>query len=149
MHYIHDGCANTYTLTKDGVKHKMKQSKDTNKKICSASKVCVVDGRKFLEGMRHEHEFFSIIPKDGKEEVEEVPIEVVDLLEEFSDIVLDNVPDGLPCAEDQSTDEFDQRRSLFFTRCRCEDKCCNVIIDGRSIDNLVSKMMVTKLKPKR
>ena len=40
--------------------------------------------------------FFSIIPKDGKEEVEEVPIEVVDMLGEFSDIVLDNVLDRLP-----------------------------------------------------
>ena len=39
---------------------------------------------------------FAIIPKDGKEEVEEVPIEIVDLLEEFLDIVLDNVPNGLP-----------------------------------------------------
>ena len=24
MHVVHDGCANTYTLTKDGVKHKLK-----------------------------------------------------------------------------------------------------------------------------
>ena len=39
---------------------------------------------------------FSIIPKDSKEEVEEVPIEVVDMLGDFSYIVSDNVPDGLP-----------------------------------------------------
>ena len=26
--------------------------------------------------------------------------------------------------------ELDQRRSLFYTRCKCEDKCCDVIIDG-------------------
>ena len=46
--------------------------------------------------MKHEHMCFSIIPKDSKEEVEEVPGEVVDMLGEFSDIVSDNVPDGLP-----------------------------------------------------
>ena len=28
--------------------------------------------------------------------------------------------------------EPDQRRSLFHTCCRCEDKCCDVIIDGGS-----------------
>ena len=39
---------------------------------------------------------FAIIPKDGKEEVEEAPVEVVDLLEEFPNIVSDNVPNGLP-----------------------------------------------------
>ena len=45
--------------------------------------------------------------------------------------------------------EPEQRRSLFHTRYRCEDKCCDVIIDGGSINNLVSEMMVTKLKMKR
>ena len=50
----------------------------------------------FLDTMRHEDVCFSIVPKDGKIEVEEVPIEVVDLLEEFLDNVSDNVPNGLP-----------------------------------------------------
>ena len=45
--------------------------------------------------------------------------------------------------------ETDQRRSLFHKRCRCEDKCFDVIIDGGSTDNLVSEMMVTNLKLKR
>ena len=45
--------------------------------------------------------------------------------------------------------EPDQRRSLFRTRCKCEDKCCDVIIDGGSTDNLVSEKMVTKLNLKR
>ena len=39
---------------------------------------------------------FSMIQKDSKEEVEEVPIEVEDMLGEFFDIVSNNVPDGLP-----------------------------------------------------
>ena len=45
--------------------------------------------------------------------------------------------------------EPNQRRIFLHTRCRCEDKCCDVIIDGGSTDNLVSEMMVTKLKLKR
>ena len=46
--------------------------------------------------MKHEHMCFFIILKDSKEEVEEVPTEVVDILREFSNIISDNVPDGLP-----------------------------------------------------
>ena len=64
--------------------------------VCSATKVCVVDGKKFLDSMRCEDVCFAIVPKDGKTEVEEVPLEVADLLEEFPNIVSDNVPNGLP-----------------------------------------------------
>ena len=95
-HVVCDGCANTYTLTKDRVKHKLKPLKEIDEKVCSATRVCVVYGKKFLDTMRHEYVCFSIVPKDGKEEVEEVPAEVANLLEEFLDIVLDNVLDGLP-----------------------------------------------------
>ena len=31
-----------------------------------------------------------------------------------------------------------ERRSLFHTRCKCEGKFCDVIIDGGSTDNFVS-----------
>ena len=86
---------NTYTLIKDGVKHKLKSLQETNEAVCSATKVCV-DGKKFLDTMRREDVCFAIVPKDGKIEIEEVPTEVADLLEEFPDIVLDNVPDELP-----------------------------------------------------
>ena len=45
--------------------------------------------------------------------------------------------------------ELDQRRSLFHTRCKCEDKCCDVIIKGGSTNNLVLEKMVTKFIMKR
>ena len=64
--------------------------------VCSATRVCFVDGKKFLDTMRHKDVCFSIVPRDGKEEVEEVPTKVANLLEEFLEIVLDNVSDGLP-----------------------------------------------------
>ena len=64
--------------------------------VCSVAKVCVVDGKNFLDTMRHEDVRFAIVPKNGKIEVEEVPAEIVDLLKEFLDIVSDNVPNGLP-----------------------------------------------------
>ena len=44
--------------------------------------------------------------------------------------------------------EPDQRRSLFHTRCKCQDKCFDVIIDGGSTNNQVLEKMVMKLKMK-
>ena len=77
------------------MKHKLKSLKDKEEKVYSAKIICFVDGKEFLKGMKHEHMYFSIIPKDSKEEVEEVLAEVVDMLGNFYDIVSDNVPDGL------------------------------------------------------
>eukprot|EP00253_Pinus_taeda_P030161 PITA_30161 len=42
-----------------------------------------------------------------------------------------------------------QRKSLFQTVCKSHGKCCNVIIDSGSTDNLVSTEMVEKLGLKR
>ncbi|WP_238336889.1 hypothetical protein, partial [Mannheimia haemolytica] len=38
-----------------------------------------------------------------------------------------------------------QRKKLFKTTCKSKGKCCKVIIDSGSIDNLVSTEMVDKL----
>ena len=67
-HVVHDGHANTYTLTKDGVKHKMKPLQEMNEMVFSVARVCVVDRRKFLYIIRCEHMCFYIIPKERKEE---------------------------------------------------------------------------------
>ena len=93
---VHDGRANTYTLKKDGVKHKLKPLQETNEVVCSAARVCVIDEKKLLDTLRHADVCFSIVPKDRKTEEEEVPAEVAKLLKEFPDIVSDNVLDGLP-----------------------------------------------------
>ena len=78
------------------MKHKLKSLKDKEEKVCSAAKICFFDGKEFLKGMKNEHMCFAIIPKDSKEEVEEVPAKVTHMLREFSDIASDNVPYGLP-----------------------------------------------------
>ena len=77
-HVVHDGQANTYTLTKHGEKHNLKLLKEKEEKVCSVTRICFFDGNEFLQGMKHEHMCFFVIPKDGKEEVEEVPTNVVD-----------------------------------------------------------------------
>ena len=64
--------------------------------VCSATRVCIVDGKKFLDTMRHEDVCFEIVSKDGKAKVEEVPAKAAYFLKEFPNIVLDNVLDRLP-----------------------------------------------------
>lgn len=46
---------------------------------------------------------------------------------------------------EKETGELAQRKSLFRTTCKCKGKCCKVIIDSGSINNLVSTEMVDKL----
>jgi hypothetical protein len=93
---MHDGHANTYSLTKDGFHHKLKPLKEEEEKVCSNAIICLFDGRKFLEGIRHDHMYFSLIPRVDKEDTIEVPVEVSNWLLEFQDIIYDNVPKGLP-----------------------------------------------------
>ena len=46
-------------------------------------------------------------------------------------------------------DKLGQRRSLFKTVCKVEGKCCKLIVDSGSIDNLVSTEMVDKLNMRK
>ena len=52
-HAVHDGHASTYSLTKDGVHHKLKPMIKEGEKVSSSARICLVDGRKFLDGMKH------------------------------------------------------------------------------------------------
>ena len=42
-----------------------------------------------------------------------------------------------------------QRKSLSRTNCKSQGKCCKMVIDSGSIDNLVSTVMADKLGLKR
>ena len=53
-HAIYDGHANVYSLKKDGVHHELKPLIKEGEKICNSARVCLVDGRKFLDGMKHQ-----------------------------------------------------------------------------------------------
>ena len=65
------------------MKHKLKSLKEKEEKVCRISRICFVDGKEFLNGMKHEHMCFAIIPMDSKEDVEEVFVEIVDMLDNF------------------------------------------------------------------
>ena len=47
---------------------------------------------------------------------------------------------------EKEANEPAQRKSLFRTVCKSKEKCCKVVIDSGSTDNLVSTEMVEKLR---
>ena len=85
-HVVHDGHANTNSLTKDGVWHKLKPLLKEGEKICISARVCLVDGKKILDGMKHQHMSYALIPRKYKEGSSEIPLKVSGLLSEYGDI---------------------------------------------------------------
>ena len=94
-HAIHDGHGNTYSLTKDRFHYKLKPLIKEGEKVCNISRVCLVDGRKFMDGMKHQHMCYALIPRKDKEGNSQVPLEVLGLLSEYGDFISNNVPEGL------------------------------------------------------
>eukprot|EP00253_Pinus_taeda_P018008 PITA_18008 len=79
------------------------------------------------------------------EDVEETPQEAENTPETGEALVLNKVL--LKPAKEVA--EPDQRKALFRTVCKSQGKCCKLIIDSGSIDNLVAVEMVEKLGLKK
>ena len=65
-------------------------------KVCSSARICHVDRRIFLDGMKHQPMCYSLIPRRDKEGSSEIPPEFLGLLSEYGDVISDNVPKDLP-----------------------------------------------------
>jgi hypothetical protein len=48
----------------------------------------------------------------------------------------------------KEAEEPEQRKRVFKTKCKIQDKCCHLVIDGESTKNLVSTEVMKKLKLK-
>eukprot|EP00253_Pinus_taeda_P018136 PITA_18136 len=79
------------------------------------------------------------------EDVEETPHEAENTPEIGEALVLNKVL--LKPAKEVA--ELDQRKALFRTVCKSQGKCCKVIVDSGSTDNLVAVEMVEKLGLKK
>ena len=79
-HVVYDGHANTYSLTKNGVFHKLKPMIREGEKVCISARICLVDGRNFLDGMKNQCMCYALIPRKDKEGSSEISLEFSDLL---------------------------------------------------------------------
>ncbi|KAH9315271.1 hypothetical protein KI387_023898 [Taxus chinensis] len=97
---IHDGRKNTYTFKKDGVEHTLIPLKEENDTAESSSKVMMVSGKEFLQSMKKEEVSFAVIGKlksvVTNTQLSDLPLEVQEMLNEYVDIVVDELPNELP-----------------------------------------------------
>jgi hypothetical protein len=98
---IHDGKMNTYTLEKNGRTHMLLPIKDKGVKPEGRNIVLLMSGKELLtEVKKKEDPKFFVVRKPRivltSTRVDDLPEEIQELLEEFADIVVDELPHLLP-----------------------------------------------------
>jgi hypothetical protein len=98
---IHDGRKNTYTLEKNGRTHMLLSIKDKEVKPEIRNTILLMNGKELLIEVKKKEEPQLIMVRKPKivltsTRVDDLPEEVQELLEEFSDIVVDELPRSLP-----------------------------------------------------
>jgi hypothetical protein len=98
---IHDGKMNTYTLEKNGRAHTLNPIKDKEVKPEPRNTILLMSGKELLaEVKKKEDPQFLLVRKPKvvltSTRVDVLPKEIQELLEEFSDIVVDELPHSFP-----------------------------------------------------
>jgi hypothetical protein len=98
---IHDGKMNTYTLDKNGRTHMLLLIKDKEVKPEVSNNVLLMSGKELLTEVKKKEEPQFIVVRKPRiiltsMRVDDLPKEVQELLEEFPDIVVDELPCSLP-----------------------------------------------------
>jgi hypothetical protein len=97
---IHDGRMNTYTLEKNGRTHMLLPIKDKEVKLEVRNTVLLMSGKELLTEVNKEEPQFIVVRKPKivltSTRMDDLPEEVQELLEEFIDIVVDELPRSLP-----------------------------------------------------
>jgi hypothetical protein len=98
---IHDGRMNTYTQEKNGRTHMLLLIKDKEVKLEVSNTIFLMSGKKLLtEVKKKEDPQFIVVRKPNifltSKRVDDLPEEVQELLEEFIDIVVEELPRSLP-----------------------------------------------------
>eukprot|EP00253_Pinus_taeda_P003576 PITA_03576 len=97
---VHDGEKNCYKFVKDGIKHMRVPMKEENVAETSRSKTLLIGGKEFLRQVEENEVKYAVVRKLRvillHAEVIDLPVEIQDMLQEFSDIVVDDLPDELP-----------------------------------------------------
>jgi hypothetical protein len=98
---VHDGRMNTYTLEKDGKTHKLLpiKYKEVNPEVSST--ILLMSGKELLTELeKDEDPQFFVVRKSRiiltSTRVDDLPEEIQELLGEFVDIIMDELPRSLP-----------------------------------------------------
>jgi hypothetical protein len=98
---VHDGRMNTYTLEKDGRTHRLLPIKDKEVKPEVSSTILLMSGKELITEMeKNEDPQFFVVGKPRivltSTRVDDLPDEIQEPLEEFADIIMDELPRSLP-----------------------------------------------------
>jgi hypothetical protein len=98
---VHDGRMNTYTLEKDGKTHRLLPIKDKEVKPEVSNTILLMSGKELLTEMeKKEDPQFFVVRKPRivltSTRVDDLPDEIQELLGEFADIIVDELPHSLP-----------------------------------------------------
>jgi hypothetical protein len=98
---IHDGRNNTYTLEKNGWTHMLLPIEDKKVKEKASNTIILMSGKELLrEVKKYEEMKFVVVRKPRviltNTLIDDIPEEIQELLENFDDIVVDDLPCSLP-----------------------------------------------------
>jgi hypothetical protein len=98
---VHDGRMNTYTLEKDGRTHRLLPIKDKEVKPEVSNTILLMSGKELLIEMeKKEDTQFFVVRKPRivltTTRIDDLPDEIQELLEEFANIIVDELPHSLP-----------------------------------------------------
>ena len=98
---IHDGSKNTYTLEKNGRTHMLLPIKDKEVKPKMSNTVLLISGKELLKEVKKKKDTQFIVVRKPRivltsTRVDDLPEEIQELLEEFTDIVVEKLPCSLP-----------------------------------------------------
>jgi hypothetical protein len=98
---VHDGRRNTYTLEKSGRTHMLFPIEDKEQNLEVISRILLMSGKELLKEVKKEKEMKFIVVRKPRviitnNSVEYFPIEIQELLENFVDIVVDELPHSFP-----------------------------------------------------
>jgi hypothetical protein len=98
---VHDGRMNTYTLEKEGRTHRLLPIKDKEVKLEVSKTILLMSGKELLTEMeKKEDPQLFVVRKPSivltSTRVDDLPVEIQELLEEFADIIVEELPRSFP-----------------------------------------------------
>jgi hypothetical protein len=98
---VHDGRKNTYTLEKNGRTHMLLPIKDKEVKIEVNNTILLMSGKELIVEVKKEEDMQFVVVRKPRviltsTNIDDLPEEIQELLEEFVDIVVEKLPSSLP-----------------------------------------------------
>jgi hypothetical protein len=98
---IHDGRKNTYTLEKNGRTHMLLPIEEKKVKEEANTSILLMSGKELLKEVKKEQEMQFVVVRKPRviltsTSMDDLPEEVQELLDNFADIVVDELPNSLP-----------------------------------------------------